>query len=105
MSEINFLCCKRTSRFHDGQQIARQKEFQRQDSLGFKKFLSSPPTPAPTEGCTEPIGALTELCLNASALSNPNSLTLRLTSELIPNKHISMLIDSGSLPRFRFCIQ
>src|SRR3979490_2312014 len=37
-----------------------------------------------------------ELRLNVSSLSNLNSLTLQLTSELIPNKHISMLIDSGS---------
>src|SRR3979490_2440943 len=37
-----------------------------------------------------------ELRLNVSALFKPNSLTLQLTSELIPNKHISMLIDSGS---------
>src|SRR3979490_2573923 len=37
-----------------------------------------------------------ELRLNVSSLSNLNSLTLQLTSELIANKHISMLIDSGS---------
>src|SRR3979490_317461 len=96
MSKINFLHCQGTSCFNNGQQIVQQKELQHQDSLGFKKFLSSPPTPAPTEGCVEPIGALTELRLIASTLSNPNSLTLQLTSELIPNKHISTLINSGS---------
>ena len=42
------------------------------------------------------IVASVELHLNASALSSPNSLTLQLTSDLIPSITIATLVDSSS---------
>ena len=61
--------------------------------------MSSSPTSAPTEDCVKLTGALTELRLNASALYNPDSLTLTLDSDLILTK-IRTLIDSGSMHCF-----
>ena len=58
--------------------------------------MSNPPGPAPEEGCIVSLGAITDLRLNASALSSPNSLTLDLSSNSIPNIRIRTLLDSGS---------
>ena len=51
----------------------------------FKKSVSSPPGPTPEEGCVVSLSAIMDLRLNASALSSPNSLTLNLSSDAIPN--------------------
>ena len=58
--------------------------------------MSSPPGPAPEEGCVVSLGAITDLRLNASTLSSPNSLTLDLSSNSIPNIQIQTLLGSGS---------
>ena len=58
--------------------------------------MSSPPGPTPEEGCIVSLGAIMDLHLNASALSSPNSLTLNLSSDSIPNTRIHTLLDSGS---------
>jgi hypothetical protein len=60
-----------------------------------KEITSSPPTSARTQGCVEPIRAIEEAHLNASALSNTNSLFVPLTSEFTPDPYLA-LIDSGS---------
>ena len=52
--------------------------------------------PALDQGWVDLIGATAELCLNTSTLSSPNSLTLQLTSDLIPSVTIVTLVDSGS---------
>ena len=51
---------------------------------------------APDQGCVDLVGASVELRLNGSALSSPNSLTLQLTSTLVPGITIPTLVDSGS---------
>ena len=58
--------------------------------------MSSPLNSAPTEDCVKLTGAPTEPQLNASALYNPNSLTISITSDHVPNTLICTLIDSGS---------
>ena len=58
--------------------------------------MSSPLNSTPTEDCIKPTGAPMEPRLNASALYNPNSLTISITSDHIPNTPIRTLIDSGS---------
>ena len=57
--------------------------------------MSSPPGPAPEEGCVVSLGAITDLHLNTSARSSPNSLTLNLSSNSIPNTRICTLLNSG----------
>ena len=47
-------------------------------------------------GCIDFIGNTVELHLNASTLSSPNSLTIQLTSNLIPSVTLVTLVDSGS---------
>ena len=63
---------------------------------GAKKIGSNPWAPAPDQGCIDLVGATAELRLNASALSGPNSLTLQLTSTVVPDITIPTLVDSGS---------
>ena len=63
---------------------------------GAKKIGSNPLALAPDQGCVELVGASVELCLNASALSSPNSLTLQLTSTLVTGITIPTLVDSSS---------
>ena len=48
------------------------------------------------QGCIDLISATAELRLNAYTLSSPNSLTIQLTSDLIPSVTIVILVDSGS---------
>ena len=88
--------CPPPPKIGQGKELLRRKDFQWKIHLGAKKSLSSPLDPALTEDCNETIGALAELRLNASTLSGHNSLTLRLTSDLIPNSYIITLIDSRS---------
>ena len=63
---------------------------------GVKKLGSNPPALALDQGGVDLIGVTTELCLNISALSSPNSLILQLTSSLIPGIPILALVDSSS---------
>ena len=58
--------------------------------------MSSPLNSTLTEDCVKLTGAPTEPQLNTSALYNPNSLTISITSDHIPNTPIRTLIDSGS---------
>ena len=58
--------------------------------------MSSPLNSTPTEDCVKLTSAPMEPRLNASALYNLNSLTISVTSDLIPNTPICTLIDSGS---------
>ena len=59
--------------------------------------MSSPPNSALSEGCIDPVSA-TRVYLNASALSDPDSLTLRLTSPHVYSSSVPFkaLLDSGS---------
>ena len=70
-----------------------------QRDSGTKKSLSSPPASAHAEDCVDPPCAFSEVVrLNASALSDPNSLRVTLSSPLLSDliPPISALIDSGS---------
>ena len=58
--------------------------------------MSSPLNSTLTEDCIKITGAPMEPRLNASALYNPNSLMISVTSDLILNTLIHTLIDSGS---------
>ena len=81
----------RKHRENSGQQLLCQ---------GAKKIGSNPQAPVPDQGCVDLVGASAELHLNASALSSPNSLTLQLTSTLVPGINIPTLVDSGSTQCF-----
>src|SRR5271155_711361 len=62
-----------------------------------EKSLSSPHASAQTEDCVMPCCAHTEeIRLNASALSDPNSLRIPLSSDLTSPSVITALVDSGS---------
>ena len=62
-----------------------------------KKRLSSPLASTQPEDCIIPSSATMEAVhLNVSALSDPNSLCVLLTSTSIPDSVITALIDSGS---------
>ena len=63
---------------------------------GAKKIGSNPWALALDQGCVDLVGATAEVCLNASALSGPNYLTLQLTSTLVPGITIPTLVDSSS---------
>ena len=78
---------------------AVQPKLRKGDFHSFKKRLSSPHNSVQVEDCINPSCAPQESCyLNASALSDPNSLHIPLTSSLVSNSEIpiSTLIDSGS---------
>ena len=82
---------------------ARTAQAKEKKTPDLKKRLSSPPVSALAEDCVEPPSANSEVVhLNASALSNLNSLRVSLTSSLVSNfvsnfvSVFSALIDSGS---------
>jgi hypothetical protein len=79
-------------------------EVRAEAGYGCKKIISSPLTSTKTQGCIEPIRATEEAHLNASALSDTNSLFVSLTSDFTPDPYLA-LIDSGLMhcfidPRF-----
>src|SRR5882724_3936071 len=57
--------------------------------------MSSPRDSARPEDCVE-LPHVKTLTLNASALSNPDSLTLSLTSDTLPDMVLNSLVDSAS---------
>src|SRR5882724_3867842 len=64
-----------------------------------KKRLSSPQDSAQPEDCVK-LPRVKTITLNTSALSNPDSLTLSLTSKTLPNMVLKSLVDSGSSDSF-----
>ena len=84
-------------RSHQGSRRDRG-ENSRQQLLcqGAKKIGSNPRALVPDQGCVDLVGAAAELHLNTSALSSPNSLTLQVTSTLVPDIAILSLVDSSS---------
>jgi len=60
-----------------------------------QKIISSPLNPVPSKGCVDLTSAGSYLQLNASALSNSNSLYVDVTSSFTP-EHFRALVDSGS---------
>ena len=66
---------------------------------GLEKRLSSPQDSTQPEDCIE-LPHVKTLTLNASALSNPDSLTLSLTSDTLPDMVLKSLVDSGSSDSF-----
>ena len=82
-----------------GQGLCCPIQGERQRIFGFKKSLSSPQASAQTEDCIDPSCAPTEAVrLNASALFDPNSLHILLTSPFVSDSFskISALVDSRS---------
>jgi len=66
---------------------------------GAEKRLSNPRDFARPEDCAE-LPRAKHTTLNASALSSPESLTLALTSDSLPNTILKTLVDSGSSDSF-----
>jgi hypothetical protein len=64
-----------------------------------KKKISSPLTSARTQGCVEPICVTEEARLNASALSDTNSVFVSLASNFTPDPYLA-LIDSSLMHCF-----
>jgi len=79
------------------QRLIREKSTSTNSDL--KKRLSSPRDSAQPEDCIKLPHAKT-ITLNTSALSNPDSLTLSLTSDTLPNTVLKSLVDSGSSDSF-----
>ena len=80
-------------------QAIQAKGKEAKESSDSKKRLSSPQPSTQPEDCVDPSCAFSKVVqLNVSALSDPNSLHVSLTSLLISNSslHVSALIDSGS---------
>jgi len=61
--------------------------------------LSSPPNPAPPEGCISPVRAQTIITLNAS-ITTPDALIIPITADPIPDLPLMSLVDSGSSDSF-----
>src|ERR1700733_10690273 len=88
-----------TADAEQGESTCRSSQGKREGIFGFEKSVSSSQTSAQTEDCVAPSCAPMEaIRLNASALSDPNSFHLQLSSPLIsdPNFSFRALVDSGS---------
>ena len=88
-------CPKSSSSASKARARAAQASDSKEDK---KKLMCSPPSSAQAEGCVTQNCAKEILRLNASALSDPNSFWLSLTSFKIPDSKIPLLalVDSGS---------
>src|SRR6266481_7256306 len=99
-------CCERLSKEHVGSlQGSRRQDHPRIHIVvqafwcGPEKRLSSPRDYAQPEDCAELPHAETTL-LGASALFNPDSFLLSLTTDMLPSVILKSLVDSGSSDSF-----